>query len=174
MRNQNSIQRNTLEAFHAASVDEAVRTLLPLCASLDWAGALVESRPYVDVAALADASDEVFAGLADAQLDQALSGHPRIGERAGGDGAAARLSRSEQSAMQSADEQVAAQLLRGNQDYEQRFNRVFLIRAAGRAPREILEELQRRIGNDDDTERAEVREQLRQITRLRLEGTFGR
>lgn len=172
MRNQNSIQRNALEAFHAASTDDAARVLLPICASAQWARALVEHRPYADTAALADASDEVFAQLAEAELEAALAGHPRIGERMKGDDAAAQLSRSEQSAMRSADEQVAAQILQGNQDYEQRFDRVFLIRAAGRAPHEILGELRRRIDNDDETERAEVREQLRQITRLRLEGMF--
>ncbi|MFC6707503.1 2-oxo-4-hydroxy-4-carboxy-5-ureidoimidazoline decarboxylase [Flexivirga alba] len=163
-----------MEWFATAPVDDAISALLPLCASTEWATALVERRPYADAVALADASDEVFAGLAETDLDAALSGHPRIGERMRGEGAAAQLSRSEQSAMQSADEQVAAQILQGNQDYEQRFDRVFLIRAAGRTPREILVELQRRIDNDDATERAEVREQLRQITRLRLEGHFQR
>jgi 2-oxo-4-hydroxy-4-carboxy-5-ureidoimidazoline decarboxylase len=173
MRNGDSTKRNDWERFATAPVDEAVSALLPLCASTEWATALVGRRPYVDSAALVAASDEVFDGLTESELDAALSGHPRIGERMRGDDTAAQLSRSEQSAMQSADEKVAEQILQGNKDYEQRFDRVFLIRAAGRAPREILRELQRRIGNDDDTERAEVREQLRQITRLRLEGTFG-
>lgn len=172
MRNIDSTSRNDLKWFVTAPADDAVSALLPLCASDGWARALVARRPYADAAALADASDEVFAELADSELDAALSGHPRIGERMRGEGTAAQLSRSEQSAMRSADEQVAAQILQGNEDYEQRFDRVFLIRAAGRAPREILEELQRRLGNDDVTERAEVREQLRQITRLRLEGAF--
>lgn len=172
MRNGNSTQRNVLEALQTMPADEAVHHLLPLCASESWARELTARRPYADVAALLAASDEIFAGLDESALDAALAGHPRIGERVSGADAAAQLSRSEQSAMQSADEQVAEQILQGNRDYEQRFDRVFLIRAAGRAPREILGELQRRIGNDDTTERAEVREQLRQITRLRLEGMF--
>ena len=33
----------------------------------------------------------------------------------------------------------------------------------------MITELTRRLDQDDETERAEVREQLRQITRLRLE-----
>ncbi|MGN6414884.1 2-oxo-4-hydroxy-4-carboxy-5-ureidoimidazoline decarboxylase [Flexivirga sp.] len=172
MRNQSSIQRNALTEFAEAPAADAVRMLLPLCASPAWARALVERRPYDDTAALLTASDRIFDDLTETDLAAALAGHPRIGERMRGEDAAAQLSRSEQSAMQSADEDVAAQILQGNRDYEQRFDRVFLIRAAGRSPREILAELQRRLGNDDDAERAEVREQLRQITRLRLEGTF--
>ena len=46
---------------------------------------------------------------------------------------------------------------------------MFLIRAAGRDGDEILAELERRLGNDDDAERAETVEQLRQIALLRLE-----
>jgi len=52
--------------------------------------------------------------------------------------------------------------------YEQRFGRVFLIRAAGRDADQILSELDRRLGNDDDAERAETVDNLRQIALLRL------
>jgi 2-oxo-4-hydroxy-4-carboxy-5-ureidoimidazoline decarboxylase len=45
---------------------------------------------------------------------------------------------------------------------------VFLIRAAGRSPEEMLAELRRRLDNDEDAERAEVTEQLAQITGLRV------
>ena len=46
---------------------------------------------------------------------------------------------------------------------------MFLIRAAGRDAEEILAELDRRLGNDDATERAETVDNLRQIALLRLE-----
>ncbi len=61
----------------------------------------------------------------------------------------------------------------GNRAYEERFDRVFLIRAAGRDSSEILSELERRLGNDDVTERAETLTQLRQIALLRLEQVVG-
>ncbi len=61
----------------------------------------------------------------------------------------------------------------GNRAYEERFDRVFLIRAAGRDASEILSELERRLGNDDDTERDETLTQLRQIALLRLEQVVG-
>ena len=53
-----------------------------------------------------------------------------------------------------------ARLVEGNRAYEERFDRVFLVRAAGRDGDEILAELERRLGNDDATERAETVEQL--------------
>lgn len=174
MRNAGSTTWNDLKALNESAIEDAESDLLPLCASARWASGLVARRPYSDLAALLDASDEVFATLGPADLDAALAGHPRIGDRVGGDDRSAQLSRGEQAAMQSADEQVAEQILAGNRAYEQRFDRVFLIRAAGRTPAEILTELQRRLHNTDADEQTEVREQLRQITRLRLQGAFTR
>ena len=48
---------------------------------------------------------------------------------------------------------------------------MFLIRAAGRSADEILAELERRLDNDDDTERDETVRQLGEIAVLRLEST---
>ena len=66
---------------------------------------------------------------------------------------------------------VAAAIAAGNAAYEDRFGRVFLIRAAGRSPEEMLAELQRRLGNDDDTEAREALGQLAEIAVLRLRAT---
>ena len=67
---------------------------------------------------------------------------------------------------------TAARLAAGNAAYEERFDRVFLIRAAGRDAEEILAELDRRLQNDDATERAETVDNLRQIALLRLEAAL--
>ncbi|WP_365696161.1 2-oxo-4-hydroxy-4-carboxy-5-ureidoimidazoline decarboxylase [Nocardioides sp.] len=48
-----------------------------------------------------------------------------------------------------------------------------MIRAAGRDAEEILAELDRRLQNDDDTERDETVDNLRQIMLLRLEAALG-
>lgn len=161
-----------LGAFNALPAAEASAWLEHLCSSPRWAAEVAARRPYADRAAVLEASDAVFAGLGPADLDAALAGHPRIGATVSAQGHSADLSRAEQSSMGSADDQVKAALREGNIAYERRFDRVFLIRAAGRSPQEMLAELQRRLDNDDDTEIAEVREQLRQITRLRLQGAL--
>ncbi len=82
----------------------------------------------------------------------------------------AEASRREQSSMTDADADTRAALLDGNRAYEERFGHVFLIRAAGRSPEEMLGELRRRLGNDDEAEHAEATEQLAQITALRVRG----
>jgi 2-oxo-4-hydroxy-4-carboxy-5-ureidoimidazoline decarboxylase len=70
--------------------------------------------------------------------------------------------------MGTAGDDVRAALAEGNRAYEERFGHVFLIRAAGRSPQEMLAELRRRLANDAAAERTEVTEQLAQITGLRV------
>lgn len=153
---------------------EACRTLLTCCASTSWAAKVLAGRPYPARADLLDRAERACLELGDADLDEALSAHPRIGERARGEGAEARLSRLEQSAVAEAGADLLDELRTANLVYERRFDRVFLIRAADRSPQEILAELRRRLANDTATERSEVAAELAQITRRRLEGLVPR
>ena len=132
-----------------------------------WVETVLAGRPYDGVGELMAVAREA-AVLDEAELDAALAGHPRIGERAGA-GHDRAFSAAEQSAVGREDAEVAARLADGNRAYEARFDRVFLIRAAGRGAPEILAELQRRLGNDDAAEREETVTQLREIALLRLE-----
>ena len=123
-----------------------------------WADDVLVGEPYADRSALLAAADVAARSLSDTELDEALSAHPRIGERGGSQ------SQREQAGVDPSDRLVA-----GNAAYEERFGRVFLIRAAGRDAEEILAELERRLGNTDEAERAETVDNLRQIALLRLE-----
>jgi 2-oxo-4-hydroxy-4-carboxy-5-ureidoimidazoline decarboxylase len=125
-----------------------------------WADEVLSGEPYADRSALLAAADAAARSLSDPELDQALSAHPRIGERGGAQ------SQREQAGV---DASAADRLAAGNTAYEERFGRVFLIRAAGRDADEILAELERRLANTDDAERAETVDNLRQIALLRLE-----
>ena len=69
-----------------------------------------------------------------------------------------------------ADAAVAGALARGNREYEEKFGRVFLIRAAGRSARDILAALNQRLTNSAEEEDRIVAQQLREIAVLRLEG----
>ncbi|UVI36931.1 2-oxo-4-hydroxy-4-carboxy-5-ureidoimidazoline decarboxylase [Brevibacterium spongiae] len=150
---------------------EAARNVLRPCLDVDrWIDTVVAARPFPDVdAALASARDDAGPLRTD-EIDAAMSHHPRIGEKAKGDSAEAAHSSREQAGLGTLEADVQSQLAAGNAAYEERFDRVFLIRAAGRTPAEILSELQRRMDNTEADENAEVGEQLIQIAALRLEG----
>ena len=134
-----------------------------------WVRDVARGAPYATVDDLLAAAEAAATPLSPAEIDEALSSHPRIGERPAGDGAAERFSRSEQATAADADDAtLAAAVAQGNRDYEARFGRIFLIRAAGRSRAEILAELDRRLDLDDASELAVVGEQLREIALLRL------
>jgi 2-oxo-4-hydroxy-4-carboxy-5-ureidoimidazoline decarboxylase len=67
-----------------------------------------------------------------------------------------------------ADAAVKAALADANRQYEQRFNRTFIVCASGKSARGILGILLRRLNNDAETELHEAAEQQRQITEIRL------
>jgi 2-oxo-4-hydroxy-4-carboxy-5-ureidoimidazoline decarboxylase len=138
-----------------------------------WADDVAAQSPFADADALITVAAAAATPLSDAEIDEAMSHHPRIGEKPVGDGAAQEFSRREQGSAADADDETLAQLLaEGNAAYEQRFDRVFLIRAAGRSRAEIVGELHRRLGLDDDTELRIVGAELRDIALLRLQTTF--
>lgn len=145
----------------------SVNELLACCASPRWAGEVAAHQPYSDLETLCQISDAVLGAMPWEDVLAAVSEHPRIGERASGNGTQARWSRSEQSTA-SADERRAAELRDGNAEYERRFGHIFLICAVGLSADEILAELRRRLGNDPRAERQTVREELRKIVRVRL------
>jgi 2-oxo-4-hydroxy-4-carboxy-5-ureidoimidazoline decarboxylase len=157
----------SVDGFNALPEAEATRRLLNCLNVPRWAAEVARGRRYADYAALAAKAESSAAQLSDDELTSALDGHPRIGERAG-DGHDAEFSAREQAQVDRNDAAVLAALAEGNREYEQRFGRVFLIRAACRNSSEILAELRRRLGNDDETERAETVAALREIALLRL------
>ena len=154
--------------FNSLSTDEATQ-LLRTCLDVPrWVQEVEAGRPYPGWPALRTRSEGAAQTLTADELDAALARHPRIGEPAG-EGHDVAQSRREQAGVDPADRDVAVRLAAGNAAYEQRFDRVFLVRAAGRTAPEILAELERRLGNDVDTERAETVGQLGEIALLRLE-----
>ena len=157
-----------LDDFNAESADRAVQALRACNAAPRFAAEVAAGRPYRDVDTLVSRAEEVARSLPWDDVAIALAAHPRIGDRVEGATAEAESSRREQSSMSGADDQTREALLAGNRRYEERFDHVFLIRASGRSPEEMLAELERRLGNDEETERAEVTEQLAQITALRV------
>jgi 2-oxo-4-hydroxy-4-carboxy-5-ureidoimidazoline decarboxylase len=159
---------DALTTFNDGPADRAVQALRACNAAPRFAAELVAGRPYRDVDTLVARAEEVARGLPWDEVAVALAAHPRIGDRVEGSSEESEASRREQRSMSGADDDTRAALAEGNRAYEERFDHVFLIRASGRSPEEMLAELRRRLANDEETERTEVTEQLAQITALRV------
>lgn len=149
--------------------DEALRELTACCASRRWAERVEQGRPYGTWSALLDVAVDAGRELTWADVLEALSAHPMIGQRATGDTPEAAWSRAEQAGMAGTSEQVAERLLALNLAYQEKFGHVFLICASGLPAEVMLRALEHRLRNDAAAEERATRGELVAITRLRLE-----
>lgn len=165
-----SATRPGLAAFNALD-PAAARERLLVCLDVPrWADAVAAGRPYSDIGEVEAAMTSASATITDDELEQALARHPRIGERADAAKHDADHSTREQSGVDHSDAALARRLEEGNRAYEERFGRVFIVRAAGRSGQDVLDHLQHRLHNTDDLERAATIDQLTQIAQLRMRG----
>jgi OHCU decarboxylase len=137
---------------------------------------MLAHRPYQNVDHLLSVADEAWRATGPEDWDEAFAHHPRIGERqaaAAVSTVAREWSAREQGTAAGSDASTLAALTRANQDYERRFGRIYLVCAAGRSAEELLADLESRMGNDPDQERAVAAEEQRKITRLRLLALMG-
>lgn len=160
-----------LETFNALPEPDARTLLHGCCASREWAGAVAAGRPYDGVDALLAQAEAEFAVLGEAQVLDAVHGHPRIGQRLT-DHDSHAASRREQAAVADADDAARAALAQGNADYEARFGHAFVVCADGRSAPELLAVLHERLGNDPATESGVLRGELVRINALRLRRMF--
>ncbi|MEU6186052.1 2-oxo-4-hydroxy-4-carboxy-5-ureidoimidazoline decarboxylase [Nocardia sp. NPDC047038] len=156
-------QRRGIAAFDALSADAAYRAALGCCSSPEFARSLVAGRPYRSVEALLEAADGALARLPESELDSAMAGHPRIGERPH-----SAASAQEQAGVAGSADAVRAALAEGNRAYEERFGHIYLVCASGKSGKELLALLTARLRNDPETERQVVRTELGKINRIRL------
>ena len=133
--------------------------MLACCASASFARAIADGRPYPDPAACSDAVDAAFKALSWDDIVESMNAHPRIGDRVASGG----WSAAEQSGAAAASDRGSAGAGRRQRSpTSERFGHVFLICASGLSGQEMLDQLRARLGNDQDAERAVVREELRE------------
>lgn len=131
------------------------RESLLTCLSVErWADALA-GHPFDTMLGLERSAVAAATPLTEAEVDEALAGVPRMTE-----------------SLFAAEAPVDADLIRrgkaGCEAYDERYGRVFVIRADGRPVEQIVTELERRLENGPAAELAEVADQLRGIALVRL------
>lgn len=154
-----------MDRFHTLSHEEAAAELLTCCAARSWAAKVSGSRPFPNPAALVATGRELAEQLTWPEVLEALSAHPRIGQRLASQTKEANWSRQEQSGVSAESHQA---FIAGNAAYESRFGHIFLICATGLSGEQMLAELTRRLENEVAQEQVEVRRELAKIVELRL------
>jgi 2-oxo-4-hydroxy-4-carboxy-5-ureidoimidazoline decarboxylase len=161
-----------LAEFNEADRADASAVLRPCIDIQRWVDQIADARPFASGDALLGFARDAASPFTPDEVDAALAHHPRIGERPTAATAEASMSRSEQAGVDPEDAAAAEALAAGNRAYEEKFGRVFLIRAAGRTAPEILAALNERLANSPAQEDVIVAQQLREIALLRLEGVI--
>ena len=159
----------SLKRFNECDAQSAQQAIAHCVAIEAWQKELVARRPYRDITSLQRVAAELTEWWGEEALVSALKAHPRIGERPTGESSEAQASRSEQAAVEESDQQSKEAIRLGNLRYEQRFQRVFLIRAKGRSPQDILAALEQRLQLSEAEDVQASLQQLREITALRLQ-----
>jgi 2-oxo-4-hydroxy-4-carboxy-5-ureidoimidazoline decarboxylase len=171
-RESDGMSADELARFNNLPAAAARQALLDCCSSPAWADRMLSGRPYSSAKDAVRQSSAIVARLTEADLEAALAGHPRIGEKAGGEGSgsarSAAWSLEEQSGVSESDEQTARELASSNVEYEQRFGHIYLVSAAGRTGQQLLTLLQSRLRNSPATEWHVVRTELQKIIEIRL------
>ena len=157
-----------LARFNGLPSEAAREQLLACCSSPVWADRMAAGRPYSSARDAVRQSGAIIAILTVPELEAALAGHPRIGERRAEADQSAEWSRAEQSGMATADEVTRRALADFNLEYERRFGHVYLVAASGRSAAELLALLRARLRNSPPAEWRAVRTELQKINEIRL------
>lgn len=161
----------TLDQLNRLPADRAREALARCCGARRWVEAMDAARPFASADALIGEGERVWQALGPDDWREAFAHHPRIGD------VEALRRRFATTAAWAADEQrgaagasdaTLAALAEGNRRYEERFGHLFIVCATGKGAGEMQAVLERRLGNDPESELRVAAAEQWQITRLRL------
>lgn len=159
-----------ISEFNQGSLSE-VSPLLNHCVHIPrWANEISQQRPFSSVDALLQYAEHAAQTWSWEEIFSALSTHPKIGEQKAKTALSSQeqcFSKREQASL-GADQTGLEALHSGNLAYEKKFGFIFLIKASGLDSQQILTALKHRLGNDLETEKGIVHQQLINIALLRL------
>ena len=153
----NAMDRDTFVAAFGHVLEHS-----PALAVAAWGRA-----PFADCDALVEAFRAVLADLPDADALELLRAHPELGARR--PMAAASVAEQASAGLDRAAVELQARLDDGNARYRERFGFPFIVAVRGMTGDEVAAELDRRLGHDADTERAEAVRQVGRIAELRID-----
>ena len=161
-----------LRQLNAMDGPELASALADFCAAPEWVARVAAARPFANAAAVFTAADAADRSVTNDGWLEAFRHHPRIGERTAErrqSDFAQRSSSREQARLAEASADETAALAEANRAYEARFGHVFIVCASGKSAPEMLALLRERLNNDPKAELTIAADELKKITRLRLE-----
>ncbi len=166
----------SIAELNALDPEAAAGRLRDCCGASAWVRWMVARRPFRSLEHLLTEAEAAWRALGDDEQAEAFAHHPGIGAgetRVPVSHVASGWSAGEQRSAQAANEGVRAALVEANAAYERRFGRIYIVCATGLRAEDILRDVERRLGNDADTERRVAAAEQAKITMLRLRKLIG-
>ena len=161
-----------LEAFNRLEPGSMRQTLLDCCHCQRWSVVVAQQAPFATVEELLSVSHSAWQQADEAEILEAFSGHPRIGDLSALRDKYAATATAEQGQVAAADERVLQTLKDLNDEYFERFGFIFIVCATGKSAQEMLSLLQARIGNSRDQELSNGAREQAAIMQLRINKLF--
>jgi 2-oxo-4-hydroxy-4-carboxy-5-ureidoimidazoline decarboxylase len=138
-----------LTELNQADSEKACIELLKCCGSNKWVNNILAARPFSSVAQLHMQAEKIWVELGKDDYLEAFAAHPKIGESKAPEKAKNTESwtRKEQAGMLKAADTVKLELAKQNCKYEKKFGYIFIVCATGKSADEMLDILQKRLGN---------------------------
>jgi len=168
VRTRRGLRNQSLRWLNTVPAEQAEAAFRACCGYGPWASKLVKGRPYADIEGLRTAAEEAFRRFGTADWKGALARAPEAGT-----GVFSPWSGSELSGAIEASGETRATLATLSETYFDRFGFEYVVDAAGRSGREIVEDLETRLGRAPDDEIGTAARELRKITARRLERLLG-
>lgn len=164
----------TIKEFNQFSAEDAKSEIFKCCGCTSWAIKLTDNRPFNTIDDLRITSDTIWSTVSEADLMEAFSHHPKIGDKGSLQKkfATKEWASNEQSEVNNASEEIIDELAKGNADYEKKFGYIFIVCATGKSATEMLEMLKNRLPNSPEVEIKIAAREQNKITHLRINKLF--
>jgi 2-oxo-4-hydroxy-4-carboxy-5-ureidoimidazoline decarboxylase len=164
----------TIKEFNQLSAEEAKSEIFKCCGCTSWAIKLTDNRPFNTIDDLRITSDTIWSTVSEADLMEAFSHHPKIGDKSSLQKkfATKEWASNEQSGVNNASEEIIDELAKGNADYEKKFGYIFIVCATGKSAKEMLDLLKKRLPNTPEAEIKIAAKEQNKITHLRINKLF--
>ena len=160
----------TLSDFNNLDKDIAARELFSYCGSQKWVSLVMKKFPFESQEALIERATAVWYDECDKEdWLESFTHHPRIGDKKS---LAEKFAGKEQAGVASASKETIDALAKANDEYENKFDFIFIVCATGKSAGEMLTLLNNRLKNDQDSELNIAMNEQHKITLIRFGKLF--
>ena len=136
-----------LEELNNIDKNERRRLLMGCCFCSRWASKLAAEGPFVSIQDLIEKASRCWSEMSEADILEAFSGHPRIGDVKDLEKKYGSSPMEEQASVRIAKTRTLELLKVKNDEYLEKFGFIFIVFATGKTAEEMLGLLESRLGN---------------------------